>query len=257
MKSLISNYLIPVSVIIILSSMAGCNKKAEEVLLSLNTNEITLKPNQTFNLIVSPDASGCVFRSDNDTIAEVYASGEIIARKVGVTNIYVTNSEKGYHEVCKVIVTPEYTMYREPYLGFGTSKENIKFYETRQMVDETDSTILYNGENSLIDSLTYSIENSTYTSCICGIPSDQVGLLDHYLSERYIYIGYIDVNLIARRTINGKAYVVTQVYSSSEILVYYFPKTGSSKGTGLTVDSETGKTIEGFINKIKKLYPKD
>jgi hypothetical protein len=82
MKSLISNYLIPVSVIIILSSMAGCNKKAEEVLLSLNTNEITLKPNQTFNLIVSPDASGCVFRSDNDTIAEVYASGEIIARKV-------------------------------------------------------------------------------------------------------------------------------------------------------------------------------
>lgn len=237
--------------------MAGCSKKAEEVLLSLNTNEITLKPNQTFNLVVSPDASGCVFRSDNDTIAEVYSTGEIIARKVGETNVYVTNSEKGYHEVCKVTVTPEYTMYREPYLGFGTSKENIKFYETRQIADENDSTILYTGENSFIDSLAYSFENSAYTSCICGIPSDQVGLLDHYLSERYIYIGYIDVNLIARRTINGKAYVVTQVYSSSEILVYYFPKTSSTKGTGLTDNSERGKTIDGFKNKIVEFYPKD
>jgi hypothetical protein len=257
MKSLISNLLIPVSLLIILSSIAGCSKKKEEVLLSLNTNEITLKPNQTFNLVVSPDASGCVFRSENDTIAEVYSSGEIIARKVGETNIIVTNSDKEYHESCKVTVTPEYTMYREPYLGFGTSKSNIKFYETRQIADENDSTILYNGENSFIDSLTYSLKNSAYTSCLCGIPKDQLGLLDNYLAERYIYIGYIDINLLARRTTNGKAYVVTQIYSSSEILVYYFPRKTSKKGTGLIDDSEIGKTIDSFKNKINEFYPKD
>jgi len=55
--------------------MAGCKK--EEV-LSLNTTEITLKTNQTFNLVVSPDASGCVFQSENDNIAEAYSSGLIL-----------------------------------------------------------------------------------------------------------------------------------------------------------------------------------
>jgi hypothetical protein len=158
-------------------------------LLSLNTYEITLKPNETFNLVVSPDANGCIFKSDNDTIAEVYASGEIVTRLVGEISIFVTNTNKGYQERCKEIVTPEYTIYREPYLGFGAAKSNIKLYETRQIADENDSTILYTGENSLIDSLTYSFKNSTYTDCLCGIPQDHLGLLDNYLAERYFYIG--------------------------------------------------------------------
>jgi hypothetical protein len=45
--------------------------------------------------------------------------------------------------------------------------------------------------------------------------------------------------------------VVTQFYSSSEIYVYYFPKTTSKNGIGLIFNSELGKTIDGIKNKAK------
>jgi hypothetical protein len=254
MKSLILNLSIPVSFLIIISSMAGCKK---EEALSLNTSEITLKPNQTFNLVVSPDATGCVFTSGNENIAEVYSSGLIEARLVGVTNILVTNTDKGYYATCKVTVSPEYTMYREPYLSFGNHKSDIKSYELRQIADENDSTILYTGENSSIDSLIYSFKNSAYTSSLCVIPSSQSNLLSNYLVERYVYLGALPNGLVARLTTDGTTYVVTQFYSFSKIYVYYFPKTTSKNGTGLILNSELGKTIEGIKNKAKGFYPKE
>jgi hypothetical protein len=235
MKSLNFNFIIQLPFLIILFSMAGCKK--EEV-LSLNTTEITLKPNQTFNLVVSPDASGCVFRSENNNIAEAYSSGLIEARLVGKTSIVVTNTDKGYYAYCKVTVIPEYTMYRDPCLDFGKPKSNIKSYETRQIAGETDSTILYSGENSNIDSLIYSFEKSAYTNCICGIPANQSSLLENYMAERYVYFGTIGNGLIARLTTDGKIYVVTQNYSSSRIYVYYFPKTASKNEEGLVFNSE-------------------
>jgi hypothetical protein len=249
MKPQILNLLIPVSFLIIISSMAGCKK--EGVLLSLNTTEITLKKNQTFNLVVSPDASGCIFKSGNDNIAEVYSSGLIEARLVGETSIIVTNTDKGYYAKCNVKVTPEYTMYTEPYLGFGNIKSDIKSYETRQIADENDSTILYTGENSSIDSLMYSFEKSAFTSSLCMIPSSQSNLLVNYLSERYVYFGSLTVGLIARLTTDGKTYVVTQNYSSSRIYVYYFPKTSSKNEISLIYNSELCKTIDDIKNKTK------
>lgn len=233
--------------------MAGCKK--EEV-LSLNATEITLKPNQSFNLVVSPDPDGCVFRSGNENIAEVFASGLIEARLVGETSITVTNTDKGYYAKCNVKVTPEYTMYRDPYLGFGNLKSDIKSYETRQIADENDSTILYTGENSYIDSLMYSFESIAYTSCLCTIPSSQSYLLTNYLTERYVYVGGINANITARSTIDGKIYIVTQKFSSTRIYVYYFPKPPSKNEIGLISDSELYKTIDDIKNKAKGYNPK-
>jgi hypothetical protein len=249
MKSLILNILIPGSFFIMVSFMTGCKK--EEVLLSLNTTEITLKPNETFNLVVSPDASGCVFKSENDNIAEVYASGLIEARLVGETSIVVTNSDKGYLAKCKVTVIPEYNMYREPYLDFGKQKSNIKSYETRQIFLENDTTILYSGENQSIDSLMYSFDESAYTSSLCAIPSSQSTLLINYLTERYVFYGSLTTGLTARLTTDGKTFVVTQNFSSSRIYVYYFPKTTTKNGTGMIYDSESVKTLVDIKNKSK------
>ena len=252
MKSSILNLLVTLSFLIVISFLAGCKK--EEVLLSLNATEITLKTNQSFNLVVSPDASGCVFKSGNDNIAEVYASGLIEAKLVGETSIIVTNTDKGYYARCTVTVTPEYTMYREPYLGFGDNKSDIKSYETRQTSEENDTTILYTGENSSIDSLMYLFENSAYTSSLCVIPSSQSYLLVNYLTERYVFFGSLTTGLTARVTTDDKTFVVTQNYSSSKIYVYYFPKTTSKNGTGLIFISELSKTMDDIKNKAIDFY---
>jgi hypothetical protein len=179
-----------------------------------------------------------VFKSGNENIAEVYSSGLIVAKLAGETSVTVTNSEKGFYAQCKVTVVPEYTMYREPYFGFGKQKIDVKSYETRQVAGENDSTILYTGENSYIDSLSYSFENNLYTSSICVIPSDQSTLLVNYLTERYIYLGTPDFGITARLTTDEKTYVVTQKYASApKIYVYYFPNTPSKGDLGLIIKS--------------------
>lgn len=221
----------------IISFTAGCKK---EPTLLLNSTEITLKPNETFSLVVSPDATGCLFTSDNDYIAQVYASGLIMAKLVGETNISVTNAQKGFYGHCKVTVTPEYTMYKEPYLSFGKQKIDIKSFETRQVVAENDSTIFYTGENAFIDSLIYSFKNNLYSSCRCVIPGGQSNLVVNYMTERYVYLGTPAVDMTARMTTDSKTYVVTQKYSSTKIYVYYFPKTASKGELGSILKVLTG-----------------
>ena len=255
MKSLIINVLVIVSFAIILSSVTGCKKKGA-VKITLNTTEISLKVNESSTLVVSPSINNVVFTSDNDTIAEVFATGEIVARLVGETNIIATNIESGARAICKVTVIPSVSMYKEPFLVFSTPKLSIKTYETRELNLENDSTILYNGENSFLDSLTYSFKNAAYTSCICVVPADKVGLLGSYLGERYAYIGSIAYDLIARKTTDGKTFVVTQTFSDTELLVYYFPRSASGSKSALSQNSEIIRNIRA-INSTRAFHHKE
>lgn len=205
---------------VLFTFLAGCKKEES---LSLNVTETTLNSNQTFNLVVSPDASGCVFTSEDENVAEVSSTGVITPHIVGVTNIVVSNTEKGFSAKCKVTVTPVYSMYREPYLVFGKSKSDIKAYETRQISSETETAIIYTGENSKITAVAYAFETSKYNGCVCGIPSSQASLLGDFLAERYIYVGTTDDDIIAMRSLDGKILIGVEVYSLSTIMVYYFP----------------------------------
>jgi len=238
--------------LIIIYCLIGC-KKAEDG-LSLNATETTLQKDQTFNLIVSPNASDCVFESENDNIAEVSSSGVITANLVGETNITVSNAAKGFTAKLKVTVTPEYNMYREPYLVFGKPKSDIKAYETRAMFQEDDVSISYLGENSNILFFLYSFETSAYSSSGCLIPSTQANLLGKYLAERYVYLGTTD-DIIAMLTTDGKTYVATQLFSLTEIMVGYFPKTTSKNNMDSKTNLDLVETINIIKNRIKACHP--
>ncbi len=107
----------------ILTCLAGCEEKEK---FSLNATEIILHRKQTFTLFDPAYAGKCVCTSENENIASISGDGVITGELVGETNIRVKNTEEGFDGICKVIVNPQYEMYREPYLYFGNVKNRHK-----------------------------------------------------------------------------------------------------------------------------------
>ena len=213
---------------ICMTTFIGCEKDVELPLV-LKSTSTTLTSSQTFNITVTPDTVGCTYESENDLIATVSTEGLITAKCIGETNIVVKNSKKGFTAKCKVTVTPKYSMYKEPYLVFGSTKATIKNYEKRSLGNETATTLIYGGENSQIVGVAYGFENTAFTFALCSIPKDYTELLLNYLRERYQYIGVLDGDFYFK-SIDNKIAIKVDFFTYSTIAVIYAPNPNSAKG---------------------------
>lgn len=213
---------------ICLTTFIGCEKDVELPLV-LKSTSTTLTSSQTFNITVTPDTVGCTYESENVLIATVSTNGLITAKCIGETNIVVKNSKKGFTAKCKVTVTPKYSMYKEPYLVFGSAATAIKNYEKRNLKSETAATLIYDGENSQITGVGYAIENSIYKLVLCAIPKDYPELLLNYLRERYQYIGVLDGDFYFK-SIDNKTAIKVDFFTYSYIAVFYFQNTTTASG---------------------------
>ena len=168
------------------------NLVVKELPLTINATSISLVSTKTFSLVVSPNADGCTYESENSYIASVSSNGLITAKIVGKTIIHAKNANKNLDATCEVTVTPQYNMFREPSLEFGATPATIKGYEKRVLASETTTGLIYTGENSYLTNLIYSFENSAYTSSGCLVLATYSSLLSSYIGERYVYIGTSD-----------------------------------------------------------------
>lgn len=91
-------------------------------------------------------------------------------------------------------VSYNYYMYTEPYFNFGCSATKVKANESRDILSETDSALIYDGENSYVTMVLYSFDNYAYKSSGVLVPysSSNATLLVNFLSERYTVTVYDD-----------------------------------------------------------------
>lgn len=210
--------------LIIILLFNGCKKEEEP--LKLNTLSRNMTTGETFRLNITPGIAGCVFESENELIASVSYEGIITANHIGEIHILVSYPEKGFSAKCKVTVAPKYLMFREPYLGFGDGRQNIILYETRYYYAEDNSTIIYAGENSSIYAVYYFLENSSYATSACLIPSGVADQLFNYLGERYVLL-VSDDQFTTMKTTDSKTMIGIepgiQIYSQTYYAIYYAP----------------------------------
>lgn len=206
--------------LILLLVFYGCSKD-EETPLSINATAASLKSSGTFSLVISPNANNCTFESDNDLIASVDSVGLITAKRLGTACITVKNAKKGFTAQCKVTVTSKYEMFKEPDLVFFSSKEAVKAYETRTLHSETNTALVYTGENSYLTDVIYIFGNSVDSCAGCFIPVSYSSLLGDFMAERYVYIGESD-NILIMVTPDYKTAVAAEVYDLSSWMVIYY-----------------------------------
>jgi hypothetical protein len=220
--------------------------------MALKTTSATLTSTKTFQLKVSPNTTGCIFESQNEFIATVSSSGLITANLVGETNIIVTNDAEGFIAKCKVTVIPEHLLFQEPYLIFDSQKEDIMDYETRILYEESDTSLLYAGENSSITALIYFFDESLYYECDCLIPANEPEDFEAFIAERYFFLE-TDNEVRYFMTPDSKTIVVVEsgieIDSDTYYFLYYFAYPTSKSKEIIRSKSKIIRS-SGFLSKF-------
>lgn len=243
--------LLILSLTAVLSAFISC-KKDDGGGVELKTLTLSVVCGQKGQLLVSPSMDGCTFTSDQSLIASVSTKGEVKGITVGETTVSVLSLSNNVIGKCKVTVTPQYSMYREPYLRFSASSSLVKSYETRAVISETTKAINYNGENSNIKQLAYTFENGKYTGVVCLIPTAKLSLLTDFILERYVpvAVGSDDI-LAAFESVDKKTTVGIFYYSTSYVGSMYVPYIDGNKSKTTDLDSELIRYKELAIEILK------
>lgn len=158
----------------------------DDALISLSEKEVTLKVDATQQIKATSDVSK--WSSENDFIASVSESGMVTANHIGETRIMAQGSNGS--AFCNVSVKPQYAYYMEPLCKEGTTKEDIKKFEKRNLHTESSDGLFYDGENSTVSAVAYKFDtNGKLNFVMLMLPhhysTTLASQLINFLLERY------------------------------------------------------------------------
>lgn len=130
----------------------------------------------------------------DDFYAAVDADGTVTARHVGTTTVTAT-ADSG-SAVCTVEVQPRYDTFEEPlYELFGQPLSVLKKAETREILEENDTSIFYKGERPYIAKVQYRFdkgEDPVVFYANIFIEKSYKEEMRNFFFERYEYDGSND-----------------------------------------------------------------
>ncbi|MGV4413174.1 Ig-like domain-containing protein [Chryseobacterium sp. T1] len=178
-------------------STTSCSRDNDEPAVenySISPNEVNIKYDKTQQFTVrngSSSIAGTEFtwKSSDEKRGTVNNSGLLTANKVGT--FQVTATKNGKTTTANVTISPYQNFFKEPIMGFGKTKAEIKAAETRQLQNETATGLAYKGENNDILNIGYTFDSSgKMTSAIAIFPSNTTSVTNTttYYKERYLVL---------------------------------------------------------------------
>ena len=198
---------------------------------SLDKYEVKIKTEQSVTVTYTGEED-CMWSSDNPDIATV-DNGVITGVRVGETKVHANDL------VCKVIVSPRYTKYYEPYANWAKgTKSAVSTYMSDYTLSSNynDDTWLYLGTGSLL-AYGYFFDNyDNLEFSLMMIDFSDASYLADFLAERYIPIYYEDDTFIFL-SVDGMSSVALIVSSDyGGLVVMYMPYESSSVASRSDVD---------------------
>jgi hypothetical protein len=210
----------------------GCSKDSNvDTSISIKSAEKTLSAGDTYQ-VEAVSTAAITYASENDFHAIVSSSGLVTARFVGETNIVLSTDSD--NKKVKIAVKPKYTLYPDPCLAFGISKnEIIAKYGTPST--QTTSGISYTNYSNAAPLVMYVFDtNNKLAGSAVAVKSEYSSELGSFLIERYmladktnrIFINSLDpkkATMLIGATLNN----------TTHWLVSYYPYTSKSNATVL------------------------
>lgn len=165
----------------LLISFTSCSGDSEEPLV-VTPKSLSMHFEDTQQL----NADGATSWISNDEfVAKVNSSGLVTGNHVGKTEIVVSDGNRT--TTCDVTITPEYYLYDDPILEWGTSKSIIESSEKHEKATSSSADVLtYNysfGTNAC--AMGYSFENGKLKSVMAMMAYSLYLKTGYYLLERY------------------------------------------------------------------------
>lgn len=158
-------------------------------------NKITYNGKNTIDIVLlekydldASSGSNLTYHSDNEMAVTVNSDGIIQGKNVGDANVTISNSVNSI--TVKVIVS----LFEEPTLNFGISKNSIEDIYGTPDYHYGDSIYVYGGGATLEDWYSYAVwrmnfffKDNEYQECDLYINSDLKMRIDQFLSDNYHY----------------------------------------------------------------------
>ena len=159
----------------------SCSSDDDNNGFSISLSEATIKGVDNFVQITS-SSPNVKWSSENPYVATISEDGKIKSAHIGET--YIVAQSDGKTKKCKVIVTPQYSIYTEPITDFGKSKEEIIKTLGTPFLDKDDILSYTNDNQDII--VNYIFKEGKLDNCIVLLKMslDIINLVD-FLKERY------------------------------------------------------------------------
>lgn len=182
--------------------LSACSDKGEELILQsirLDQTAISIDYEEEVQLTVSPDPMEAVlpklvWQSDERRIAEVDSAGNVTGKIAGITKIKVETVDGKFSDMCEVTINPTNHLYKEPILDFNAPQSSVINLETRNLSENKEGALLYEGENAAVRYVMYLFDDEVGTLNLAMVllaeneyVAEQVV---YFLAQRYELVGY-------------------------------------------------------------------
>ena len=159
----------------------SCSSDDDDNGFSISLSEAIIKGVDNFVQITS-SSPNVKWSSENPYVATISEDGKIKSAHIGET--YIVAQSDGKTKRCKVIVTPQYSIYTEPITDFGKSKEEIIKTLGTPFLDK-DNILSYVNDNQDIV-VNYIFKDGKLDNCVVllKVTLNIINLVD-FLKERY------------------------------------------------------------------------
>lgn len=173
----------------------SCSKKNDiKGAYRLDADTLSMHYDQTHQFQVSQGStlvtdSLTVWKSSNDTIGTIDKYGLFTAKKIG--SVIVTGTAANYSLKSRITVVPYSILCTEPYFKAGATIDATKAAESRSLLNETGSALVYQGENNKVSFVEYAFNTDSMTAAqvIFANTIDAAQESVKFYSERYTSLG--------------------------------------------------------------------
>lgn len=181
-------------VAVLLIGMTACNKDSR---VRFSNADISLYYDQIKYLNTNLRAAKVKVETNNNQVAVAESQSNIdinmiVVKAVSVGNAVIKGQWNNTVDSCRVKVEPRSDMFAAPvcFRHWGESKSAIQSLEKRTLLEETETSLKYKGDNAKVSSVIYYFENDALKRVVVqlAVKAATDVNLKHYLFERYLYM---------------------------------------------------------------------
>lgn len=241
----------------------SCSKKDEKPSTKIDQETLSLNYDQTHQFKLTEgnttvDARNVNWTSSDQSVGTIDGSGFFAAKKVGKTTISATAN--GSTLKSEVTVVPYSELCVEPVLDFGASFAAVKAKEKRIILQQTNTALMYKGENAKVQNVFYGFESGRLESSILLLTPIEAVVEESvkFLSERYEFAGESEGLFFFA---NDQVAVGLGVVQELGFVAVYFDNTPSANRTSQAKSSKVklGALKQAFVessNAVKLIRTK-
>lgn len=228
-------------------AFASCGSDDDDT-ITLKDREVTLKSGDTYQ-ITAESSNSISYTCDNEYYATVSSSGLVTAKRVGETEIKLSDGSSNVN--LRVIVNPKSNLYPEPNVEFGISKTDL-IRKIGAPTSETTGAIGYSDYSPNAPIAMYMFDtNDRLTSSMVLVKTAYSSELGSFLSERYVYgtkineeYTYILIN--ALKLDDATMMVGAGLYNTQYWMTSYMPYSSKTRSTDIDIDTR----VKALLNEI-------